>query len=294
MPTILITGAATGIGRLTAIVLAHAGHTVYATMRDPDGRNAGRADSLHAETAGADLRVLKLDVQSQDSANAAVQTVIDQTGGLDVVVHNAAHLVVGYTEAFTAEDAAHLFDVNVLGAQRVNRAALPHLRERRAGTLVYMGSTTTVVVPPFMGPYVASKFAFDALAQVTSYEANHFGIETVIVMPGPFTQGTEHFPNAGRASDDAVSAQYAELDDYVARNEAATESLFDPTIDANPTAVADEIARILALPVGSKPARSVVDFSNGGVEKINELAEAAQRNYLTRMGYGDIVSVNRR
>jgi NAD(P)-dependent dehydrogenase (short-subunit alcohol dehydrogenase family) len=164
MPTILITGAATGIGRLTAIALARVGHTVYATMRDPQGRSAARAESLRAETAGCDLRVLDLDVQSQGSANAAVQTVIDQTGGLDVVVHNAAHLVVGYTEAFTAEDIAHLFDVNVLGAQRVNRAALPYLRARRAGTLLYIGSTTTVVVPPFIGPYIASKFAFDALA----------------------------------------------------------------------------------------------------------------------------------
>ncbi|WP_241540133.1 SDR family NAD(P)-dependent oxidoreductase [Streptomyces sp. M41(2017)] len=145
-----------------------------------------------------------------------------------MVVHNAAHLLVGYTAAFTADDIAHLFDVNVLGAQRINRAVLPHLRARRAGTLLYVGSTTSVIVPPFLGPYVASKSAFDALAQVTSYEANHFGIETVIVMPGRFTQGTEHFPNSGRASDTAVTAQYAELDDLVARNEDATNGLFDP------------------------------------------------------------------
>jgi NAD(P)-dependent dehydrogenase (short-subunit alcohol dehydrogenase family) len=289
MSTVLITGAATGIGRLSAIALARAGHTVYATMRDPDGRNAARAESLRAVTSGHDLHVLELDVQSQESANAAVQVVLDEAGGLDAVVHNAAHLLVGYTEAFTAEDIAHLFDVNVLGAQRVNRAALPHLRERRAGTLLYVGSTTSVIVPPFLGPYVASKSAFDALAQVTSYEANHFGIETVIVMPGPFTQGTEHFPNSGRASDDTVTAQYAELDGYVARNEDATNGLFDPNIDADPTAVADEIARILALPAGAKPARSVVDFSHGGIEKVNDLASAAQRDYVRRMGFGDLL-----
>ncbi|MFJ4632872.1 SDR family NAD(P)-dependent oxidoreductase [Streptomyces sp. NPDC088847] len=92
---------------------------------------------------------------------------------------------------------AHLFDVNVLGAQCVDRAALPYLRECRAGTLLYVGSTASVIVPPFLGPYVASKSAFHALAQVTSYAVNHFGIETVIVMHGPFTHGTERFPNCG-------------------------------------------------------------------------------------------------
>src|ERR1022692_514095 len=88
---------------------------------------------------------------------------------------------------------------------------------RRSGMLLYVGSTTTVSVPPFLGPCVASKFAFDALAQVTSYEASQFGIETVIVMPGAFTQGTEHFPNASHAGDQTVSAAYAVLDPMVAR-----------------------------------------------------------------------------
>ncbi|MEV1011698.1 SDR family oxidoreductase [Streptomyces sp. NPDC049881] len=292
MSTVLITGAATGIGRLTAIALARAGHTVHATMRDPDGRNAARAEDLRAQTAGHDLHVLELDVQSQESADAAVRTVLDRSGALDAVVHNAAHLLVGYTEAFTPEDIAHLFDVNVLGAQRVNRAVLPHMRARRTGTLLYIGSTTTVVVPPFLGPYVASKSAFDALAQVTAYEAHHFGIETVIVMPGPFTQGTEHFPNAGRAGDDAVTGQYAGLDGLVARNEAATEGLFDPEDDADPAAVAEEVARILALPAGRKPARSVVDFSRAGVEHVNDVMREAQREFVTRLGFGDLLTVH--
>ena len=109
-------------------------------------------------------------------------------------------MALGYVEAFTAEEIAQLIDVNVLGVQRVNRAALPHFRGRREGTLIYVGSTTTVVVPPFLGPYVASKFAFDALAQTTAYEVGQFGIETTIVMPGAFTSGTEHFPNASHVA----------------------------------------------------------------------------------------------
>jgi NAD(P)-dependent dehydrogenase (short-subunit alcohol dehydrogenase family) len=208
MSIILITGAATGIGRVTAERLAADGHTVYASMRDPDGRNREHAEEVraHAQREHVELRVVELDVTSQDSADAAVATVLGEAGQLDVVVHNAGHLYVGYVEAFTAEDIAHLLDVNALGVQRVNRAALPHMRERRSGTLLYIGSTIIVSTPPFLGPYVASKAAFDALAVVTSYEANAFGIETTIVMPGAITKGTQHFPNANRASDQAVTA----------------------------------------------------------------------------------------
>ncbi|OZM83089.1 SDR family NAD(P)-dependent oxidoreductase [Pseudonocardia sp. MH-G8] len=169
MSIILITGAATGIGRVTAERLAADGHTVYASMRDLDGRNREHAEEAraHARREHVELRVVELDVTSQDSADAAVATVLREAGQLDVVVHNAGHLYVGYVEAFTAEDIAHLLDVNALGVQRVNRAALPHMRERRSGTLLYIGSTIIVSTPPFLGPYVASKAAFDALAVVT-------------------------------------------------------------------------------------------------------------------------------
>ena len=182
MSTILITGAATGIGRLSAIALARVGHTVYATMREPEGRNAARAESLRTETAGHDLRVIELDVQSQDSANQAVQTVLDEAGGLDVVVHNAAHLLVGYTEAFTAEDVAHLFDVNVLGAQRVNRAALPHLRERR-GRIVTVASTLGRRALPAATAYCASKFGVVGFTRALAAEtAGEVGV--TLLMPG--------------------------------------------------------------------------------------------------------------
>ena len=295
MSVVLITGAATGIGNLTARVLAAAGHTVFASMRGIEGRNATPARELLdlAARDSLDLRVVELDVTSQDSADAAVATILADTGQLDVVVQNAGHLYVGYVEAFTAEDVAHLFDVNAVGAHRVNRAALPHMRERRAGTLVYVGSTTTVVVPPFLGPYVASKFAFDALAMVTAYEVSQFGIETTIVMPGAFTKGTEHFPNASHASDDTVTAAYAVLDPMVARNEEATAALFRPGADADPVTVAEEIARILTLPFGQKPSRTVVDFLDSGVEEVNEVFRRAQEQFVTRLGFDQLLTVQR-
>lgn len=293
MSVILITGAATGIGNLAARALAADGHTVYASMRDVAARNAAHARELldHAAEQAVDLQVVELDVQSQESADAAVATIISACGGVDVVVHNAGHLYLGYVEAFSAAEIARLFDVNAIGLQRVNRAALPHMRERKSGTLLYVGSTTTVDVPPFLGPYVASKFAFDALAQTTSYEVSQFGIETTIVMPGAFTKGTEHFANASRAGDTAVAKAYSRLDWMVDRYDEATEGLYEPGVDANPDAVAREITRILALPVGAKPFRSVIDFTGARVDEVNEVAWNEQRDFLTRMGFGELLQL---
>jgi NAD(P)-dependent dehydrogenase (short-subunit alcohol dehydrogenase family) len=295
MSVVLITGAATGIGNLTANTLAAAGHTVYASMRDVNGRNAGRAQELVAEAKrlGRDLRVVELDVTSQESADAAVAQILSEAKQLDAVVHNAGHLYGGYVEAFTAEDIAHLIDVNTIGVHRVNRAVLPHLRSRRDGTLIYVGSTTSVVAPPFLGPYVASKTAADSLATVTAYEVGQLGIETTIVMPGPFTQGTEHFPNASHAGDAERAAGYGDLDQLVARNEKATEGLFPPDVDAHPQAVAEEIARVLALPAGTRPFRTVVDFSDAHVDEVNAVMRKAQEEFVTRLGFGELLHVKR-
>ncbi|GAA1314438.1 SDR family NAD(P)-dependent oxidoreductase [Saccharothrix xinjiangensis] len=295
MSAILITGAATGIGNTTARRLAADGHTVHAGMRDPARDDAEHARELldHARREGGDVRVVELDVTAQGSADAAVASILGDTGELDVVIHNAGHLYVGYVEAFTAEDITHLFDVNAVGAHRVNRAALPHLRERGRGTLLYVSSTIGVTTPPFLGPYVASKVAFDALAVTTAYETNPFGVETSIVMPGAITKGTRHFSNATRAGDTRVAEAYAALDPLVARNEEATASLVVPGVDPGPVGVAEEISRILALPFGEKPFRSVVDFTDSGVDEVNEVARRVRERFVTRMGFGELLRPSR-
>ncbi len=291
---ILITGAATGIGQLSAHSLAEAGHTVYASMRAINGRNADRAEHEreYARAQGVDLRVIELDVASQESVDQAVQVILKEQGRIDIVLHNAGHLVIGYTEAFTAEEIEHLFSTNALGVVRVNRAVLPHMRERGEGLLLYTGSTTSVVVPPFMGPYVASKMAMDGLAQTTAYEVSQFGIETCIVMPGAFTQGTEHFPDASRPVDTATTASYGRLDGMVAHYEEATNGLFAPGVDAHPQTVADEIVRIVGLPAGTRPFRSVVDFTQGHVEEANALLWKLQKDFLERMGFSVLLSTD--
>ncbi|GIJ35321.1 SDR family NAD(P)-dependent oxidoreductase [Micromonospora sediminimaris] len=291
MSVVLVTGAATGIGNLAAAALARAGHTVYATMRDVEGRNADHAATARdrARQERLDLHVIDLDVTSQESANAAVRTVVERHGGLDVVINNAGHLYVGYVEAFTDDDVMHLIDVNAIGAHRVNRAVLPHFRERRAGVLMYVGSTIPVTTPPFLGPYVVSKAAMDALAVVTAYEANAFGIETVIVMPGAITEGTEHFPNASRATDQHVAAAYSALDPLVERNEHATATLLKhPLMGA--AGVTEEIVRVLGLPFGAKPFRTVIDDAHAGVERVNDIAFETRAEFVRRLGFAELLA----
>lgn len=138
---ILITGASSGFGRLTAEALARAGHTVYASMRDVAGRNAANAAEL-AGIAGSDLRPIELDVQSEASADAAVEKIIAEAGRIDVLVHNAGHMMFGPAESFTPDQFAQQYDVNVLGTQRVNRAVLPHMREAKQGLLLWVSSSS--------------------------------------------------------------------------------------------------------------------------------------------------------
>jgi NAD(P)-dependent dehydrogenase (short-subunit alcohol dehydrogenase family) len=112
-----------------------------------------------------DLRPVELDVSSQRSVDEAVDTAISERGSIDVLLHNAGHMVTGPTEAFTPEQIADIYDTNVLGTQRLNRAALPHMRTRRHGLVVWIGSTSTRGgTPPYLGPYFAAKAGMAALA----------------------------------------------------------------------------------------------------------------------------------
>jgi len=288
---VLVTGAATGIGRLSARSLALAGHTVYASMRDLRDRNAANARELNAYATEhkVDLRPIELDVQSQSSANEAIETIYNDQGSLDVVMHNAGHLVIGPAEAFTPEEIVRAFDVNLLGAQRVNRAALPRFRAQQHGLLLWIGSTTTRGGhPPFMGPYAAAKAALDSLAVDYAYEVARFGIETTIVVPGAFTKGTAHFPNAGKPADQMTATAYESRYQGVLDSVGAKLSTLMPE-NADPQAVADEVARIVNLPRGQRPFRSIVDFLGDGFAEVSEVADRVRINFAHRVGIADLL-----
>jgi NAD(P)-dependent dehydrogenase (short-subunit alcohol dehydrogenase family) len=201
-------------------------------------------------------------VQSDASADAGIAHIIDDAGRLDVIVHNAGHMVFGPAEAFTPEQLIQQYDLNVLGAQRVNRAALPHLRARHKGLLVWVGSSSTRGgTPPFLGPYFAAKAAMDALAVTYSTELALWGIETTIMVPGAFTKGTNHFAHSGKPADAARVAEY-EAGPYAGIADKALKGLagLEPA-DADPAEVARQIVRVVDMPFGKRPFRVHVDPS---------------------------------
>ncbi len=289
---ILITGASSGFGRLTAEALARAGHTVYASMRDVAGRNAKNAAEM-AETSardGVDLRALELDVQSDASADAAAAAIIAESGRIDVVVHNAGHMMFGPAEAFTPEQYAQQYDVNVLGTQRVNRAVLPHLRAQKQGFLIWISSSSSAGgTPPYLSPYFAAKAAMDALAVQYARELSRWGIETTIVVPGAFTKGTNHFAHSGRPADEARLAEY-EAGPYSGFGE-TVQKAFAAIVpeDAEPAGVADEIVKVVDMPFGTRPFRLHYDPSQDGADVGFTVLDRLRAEMLHRVGLSDLL-----
>jgi NAD(P)-dependent dehydrogenase (short-subunit alcohol dehydrogenase family) len=167
---ILITGANGGFGKLMFDTLAAKGHKVVAAMRDTGGRNKNAADQF--KKTG---EVVEIDVTVDSSVKSGVAQAIQVAGGLDVVINNAGTGVIGLQEAFTPEDLKKIFDINVFGVHRMNRAVLPHMRKNRSGLLVHISSLLGRITVPFYGPYNASKWALEALAENYRSELSGFG-----------------------------------------------------------------------------------------------------------------------
>ncbi len=160
---ILVTGAGTGIGKLSAQSLAEAGHRrlrVDARHRGPQCRPRRRTALARCgeEHSAPPARTRRA---RRTPADAAAATIVREQGHLDVVMQNAGHLVVGPTEAFTPEEIVKVFDTNVLGAQRVNRAVLPYLRRQESGLMLWISSHHQGRLSAVHGPYGAAKAAMD-------------------------------------------------------------------------------------------------------------------------------------
>src|ERR1700693_4117077 len=259
---IVITGASSGFGELTAHELAKAGHVAYASMREPTGRNLAQVEAAKKFAAEnkVDLRTIELDVASQESVDSAIQKIVSEEKRLDVVIHNAGHMVFGPAEAFTPEQLAELYDVNVLSTQRVNRAALPQLRKQGQGLLVWGSSNSSAGgTPPYLSPYFAAKAAMDAIAVQYARELSRWGIETSIIVPGAFTSGTNHFAHSGRPADTGRTAEY-EAGPYKGFGEQiqkAFAAIVPPDADAG--AVADAIVNVVDAPFGKRAVRVHID-----------------------------------
>jgi NAD(P)-dependent dehydrogenase (short-subunit alcohol dehydrogenase family) len=186
MPTVLITGTSTGIGRVTTEVLAGKGWRVFATMRD-----LAKKDRLERGLKKAGLEnevtILQLDVDDPASIESAVAAILAETGGsLDAVVHNAGVAVAGAHEDMPEADLRRVMETNFFGVLALTRALLPTFRAQRAGRIVMVSSQAAFAGQPANSIYCASKWALEGWAESIAFELDGFGIHVILVEPGPY------------------------------------------------------------------------------------------------------------
>lgn len=181
MKTIVVTGTSTGIGFAAAVALARAGHDVYATMRDP-----GRSPDLQALAAQEQLpiTVVPLDVDSDASVTAAMATILDARGRIDVLVNNAGIGQLGSVEEMPFQEFRQVMETNFFGALRCIQAVLPGMRAQTAGRIVNVTSVAGKLASAGQAAYCASKFALEALSESLAVEMRPFNVRVSIVEPG--------------------------------------------------------------------------------------------------------------
>lgn len=281
---VLITGSSTGFGRLAAEKLARRGHAVYATMRGVDGANAGAAAELTklAETEGLSLTPLELDVTDDASVARAVDRVAAAEGRIDVVVNNAGVGSMGLSETYTPEDVARLLDVNALGPHRVNRAVLPHMRRTGAGRLIHLSSIAGRLVIPVMGPYCASKFALEAMAEALRLELAPLGVESTVIEPG--TYPTPILGKLGVGTDAGRSAGYGPSSDLAGQLQAGLGAALSGPDAPDPGEVADRIVAQVEAAPGTLPFRTRVGADTAPLADLNRAAATSQDALLRAFG----------
>lgn len=185
--TVVITGGSSGIGRATAEWFAERGWRVFEWSRSGTSTNQ--------------VTHICCDVTDPEQTRAAARQVLEQTGAIDVLISNAGYGISGAIEFTTPEDAHRQMDVNFFGALNSVQAVLPHMRERKAGRIIFTSSVAAVLSIPYQSFYSASKAAINALALALQNEVRSFGIHVSVLMPGDVSTG---FTAARKKSEEGI------------------------------------------------------------------------------------------
>lgn len=294
----LITGASTGFGALAARALAStpAKHTIYAGMYSHDGNTTPYEDDIatYNTTHNTDIRPIPLDLLSQPSCDEAVKTILVATNNkLDVLIHNAGHMSYGPAESFTPNQYLHLYDINVVGTQRLNLAVLPHFRKQRSGHLIWIGSSSVYgAKSPMLAGYFAAKAAMDSLAQSYARELNPWGIETTVLSLGIFTKGTNHFADAMKPGLREVDREYEDGPTKGIAEECMKGSAGVVPEDADPGIVAEALVELSEVPRGRKPYRMSADAVGDGGDVGAAVVDRLGEDFYRRIGLERLLKVS--
>ena len=289
---IVITGASSGFGRLSANALAKAGHIVYASMRGTTGRNAAQVADVekYATDNKVDLRAIELDVGSQASADAAIAQIVAEQGRLDVVMHNAGHMLFGPAEAFTPEQLAELYDVNVLSTQRVNRAACRNCASR-AGDC-WSGS------PAAARPAARLPISRRILPRRPAWMPWRWSMRANCRAGASKPRSSCPAPLPAAPIISRIRASLP-IRPAVAEYEAGPYAGFGEEImkafgaivppDADASSVADAIVRVVDTPFGKRPFRVHIDPTQDGAEVAFAVIDRVRNEMLHRVGFSDLL-----
>jgi NAD(P)-dependent dehydrogenase (short-subunit alcohol dehydrogenase family) len=276
--TVLITGSSTGFGYHLARGLARAGHRPVATMRGVTGQNAKPAGELEAEG----IAVVELDVTSDESVSHGVAEAVGKAGPIDVLVNNAGYGIMGPVETATPDDLRTQFETNVVGAHRMVRAVVPGMRERREGLLVHISSGAGRFALPGAGIYCASKWALEALAEALRYELAPVGVDSVIVEPGPYD--TDFSSRSLRfTSDRERMSAYEPVVRGIRSRMSAMER-------RDPAEVVEAVVRLIDLPRGERPTRTVLHPARPAIERFNAEQSSMTRAMLEQFGVPELLA----
>lgn len=252
---VLITGCSSGIGRATALHLARAGHTVYATAR--------RVEAM-AGLAEAGCRLLPLDVCDGASIEAAVSAVEAAHGAVEVLINNAGYSRSGAVESIPVEEVRRQFETNVFGLLALTRRCLPGMRRQRRGRIINVGSMGGTFTFPGGGVYHASKYAVEALSDALRFEVRGFGVGVVLIQPGIIKTGFadavgQHMKAAPEAADENA-APYAAFNQAVLKS---TEEVYEKGPLAKLGGTPEEVAAVIltAMTAPRPRARYTVTWS---------------------------------
>ena len=284
--TVLITGASSGFGRLSALHLADLGATVIASMRNLDGGKRPDAVSLLAEAKGKPGKVhrVEIDVTKPDQVVAGVAAAERIAGGgLDAVLSNAG---IGGAGPIELQDEIALetqFQTNLLGSLRVARAALPAMRAKKAGLIMPVSSQLGRIVMPNIGAYCSSKWGLEAAFEALAYELAPFGVEVTIIQPGGYP--TRIWESGGRAAEAMFARNEPARMAAYATSVAQTRAMMNGPRNTDPKDVARAVAELMAMPLGQRPLRRPVHPNTAVTVAVNKALAGIQAQVLGQGPY---------
>jgi len=280
MKNVLITGCSSGFGYDSAKYLAEKGHAVYATMRNVTGKNKKPASELEefAKAKGLNITVFEMDVTSDESVNAAV----NQISKVDVLINNAGLGYGGPIESFSSTQVMDQLDLNIVGTIRTAKAVLPKMRAQKSGLIIQVSSGAGRAAFPGFGVYHASKWGLEGMSEAMRYELAPFGIDVVIVEPGPFS--TNFFENLVAPEAHENGGAYQHVNAFFEGFQNQVRSAFeDSNAPTDPMLVVHSFDKLIDMPAGSRPLRTMVglDF---GLQTLNDAVEPIRKGILESMG----------